>query len=223
MKYFLTLLVAVAAVACGGDNGSDSNATSTMNMAESRDAGKADDATQTEPETVGGPDENMSEEPSSDDTADEERAIDLCAEFELYGDGECHTFCEEPDSDCTPEELEAARDICDEEGRYGDGQCDEDCRFFDRDCEPEPDACISDARYADGMCDTDCDFTDSDCDDYEPLSSEELSANEKDSCEGFGRQGPDLARDLATSYCLAREDAALVDCITQCVEASRRD
>ena len=195
MKNLLLVMVALLALGCGDESDVSRDSAGETGPNTTMDVGKGDDPSQGQPE------------------------IDLCAEFELYGDGECHTFCETPDSDCSEEELEAARDICEEEGRYGDGQCDTDCHFYDTDCDEPVDVCFMEARYADGTCDTDCTYVDSDCDDYEALSASEITEDEAAICERYTGHRRVPIHEVAASLCIEREDASIVDCIVQCVEA----
>ena len=198
----LVALVAFVAAGCGDETEFQTTPTQEMSANTPANMGKGDSIDDAEQAT------------------ESERPIDLCVEFELYGDGECHTFCETPDSDCTEEELEAARDVCEEEGRYGDGQCDTDCRGYDIDCDEPVDACFMEARYADGSCDTDCFYTDADCEDYEPSTERELSDDEESMCGRLRREARVNIRDLATSICMERDDARMVDCIVQCIDAA---
>ena len=202
MKNLLIILVALTAMACGDDTEIRTAATEGVTPGSSMNMGKADDASE-----------------SQQGDAEAEPEIDLCAEFELYGDEECHTFCSTPDPDCTEEELEAARDICEEEDRYGDGQCDEDCHYYDSDCDEPADLCQREARYADGTCDTDCAYTDSDCDDYEALSATEITDEEASICERYTGGSRVAIQEIASALCMEREDASVVDCIAQCVDA----
>ena len=131
MKNVLMILVAMLAFACGDESDLDRSSDENLTNNAMLDIGKGDAVGSDADPTQGA----SQSEPESAPESETETEFDLCAEFELYGDGECHTFCETPDSDCTEEELEAARDICEEEGRYGDGHCDEDCRYNDSDCD----------------------------------------------------------------------------------------
>ena len=62
-------------------------------------------------------------------------SFDYCGEFELYGDGECHRFCFEPDPDC--EGVMEEEDFC-ADYRESDGECSIPCGDVDPDCEREP-------------------------------------------------------------------------------------
>ena len=202
MRYLFWLFVCCLVSACGDTDQETDHPPNAR--PDAMDLGKAD---------------STEDDESADAETDE---IDLCFEFELYGDGECHTFCAMADSDCTEAELEAARDLCEEEGRYGDGECDTDCRGRDVDCDPEPHVCLEEERYADGTCDDDCRYIDPDCDGYEATSDDELSETEIRICSGFSDQTPEMRRSLATSVCIGREDQTFVDCLVQCIDADER-
>ena len=209
MKNVLVILMALHVLACGNESDDNRNPVDQKTNDNTTSVGKGDAAGKNEVPM------QQEADPQSQDSSQ----IDLCAEFELYGDGECHTICKNPDSDCSPEELEAARDICEEEGRYGDGQCDRDCRRYDDDCNEPKDVCEVEARYADGACDTDCTHTDSDCDDYEAVNENELSSEETRICARYTGSSRVPIHEVATSLCMGRDGAAIVDCIVQCVKA----
>lgn len=174
--------------------------------------------------TVGPEDAPPPSQPVAEGKADGVQSsddIDLCAEFDLYGDGECHTFCAEHDADCGEPmpEADPPVDLCEAEGRYDDGTCDEDCAEDDPDCAPEPDVCLDEYRYADGNCDEDCLWVDTDC--LEEVDTSVIDAQERRICESFGTSAAGYENDLAHSICMDREGQALIDCIGACVEVSR--
>lgn len=85
---------------------------------------------------------------------------DPCADYGYYGDGECDTFCANPDPDCGG----GSGDFCYDYGWYGDGICDTQCPQPDPDCGggSSGDYCADWGWYNDGYCD-DCPSPDPDC------------------------------------------------------------
>ncbi len=154
------------------------------------------------------------------DSAESVEEIDLCAEFDLYGDGECHDVCAQHDPDCGEPETDEApeTDACEDEDRYGDGVCDDDCLVADSDCDDDAaDVCLDEQRYADGTCDEDCQWADPDCEDE--VDSSVLEDWERSVCSRFRSTAGSTIQELAHSLCVEREGQDLVDCIGACVDA----
>jgi hypothetical protein len=88
----------------------------------------------------------------------------VCAEQQWYGDGECDSWCPEPDPDCggtsvaCAEFIEAPNGVCSRPE-------DDPCRFQDPDCDVV--ACPALYMIPDGICslppEDPCQFIDSDC------------------------------------------------------------
>ena len=144
----------------------------------------------------------------------------LCGHVE-GPNGVCLPGCGSLDPDCDGQEEEVeSQPECAETFSDLDGRCDENCFPQDEDCLARNDVCYDEYRYADGTCDTNCNFVDPDCSD-EPLPSGILTVDEEGVCGRFLRnEGPDLARELATSLCIERQPSELPNCIAACMNVS---
>ena len=135
----LTILAALAFIGCATvdeleeTQPQDSNGNAAAKSDDPNANASSNPWTDTEP-TTSDPEES---EPALTDEASEEET-DACVIFELYDDGRCDRFCEDPDPDCegVPEEPTFCELIADER----DGFCHSSCGDMDPDCADEAEA-----------------------------------------------------------------------------------